>query len=322
MPAALTHHLFGQEIYERRFEVIGCGKDAYEAFLVGCQGPDPLFYSVMDPTLTSVWKMAQRMHRSDPVPLLTSFARAVLELPPDLAPIGRAYLRGFACHYLLDACTHPLIYAQQEELANAGVEGLSAEDAREVHAHIESELDVLALSVKKGCTIKEMGSAGAVLSLTPKAARCVSFLYKRVVAEAYGMDIPQDAFTRSLRAYRSALSLLHSPRGLKRALLGKMERLVRDHSYLQAMSYRNELLETSPFANEEHRPWTDPGTGKARTESFWDLYDQAFDEALIMFAALDSLDEPDAGYFEGLTEGMDFRGRPTRATILAVSTRE
>lgn len=319
MPAVLTHHLFGREVYERRFESLGAGKDAFEAYLVGCQGPDVLFFAAADPILSRAWKVGQIMHRSDPVPLLTSFSYAVSDLPNDLKPIGRAYLRGFVCHYLLDSKVHPLIYAQQNELTEAGIQGLDRTDEQEVHAHIESELDMLMLSVKRGQTIKQFGAPNKALSLSSRAAKCISYLYKRVVWEVYRIDIPKDAFTRSLSAYRRVLVLLHSPSGIKRAALGAIERIARTHSFLQAMSMRNELLESSPFANEERRMWVDPGTGKARHESFWDLYDQAFDEALIMIPALDAAD---AAYFDGLTEGLDFRGCPTRATILEVADAE
>ena len=48
------------------------------------------------------------------------------------------YLLGFLCHYLLDSTVHPLVYANQYALCDAGIDGLSREDGSEVHAVIES----------------------------------------------------------------------------------------------------------------------------------------------------------------------------------------
>ena len=44
MPAIITHDLFAKDIYGTAFESIGGTRDEAEAFLLGNQGPDPLFF--------------------------------------------------------------------------------------------------------------------------------------------------------------------------------------------------------------------------------------------------------------------------------------
>ena len=46
MPSIITHDTFGQDIDRDLFTSIGGSRDEAEAFLLGNQGPDPLFYSV------------------------------------------------------------------------------------------------------------------------------------------------------------------------------------------------------------------------------------------------------------------------------------
>ena len=46
MPAILTHDFFGQDVYAAHSHVIGKSIDEKDAFLLGNQGPDPLFYLV------------------------------------------------------------------------------------------------------------------------------------------------------------------------------------------------------------------------------------------------------------------------------------
>ena len=51
MPAILTHDFFGQDVYAAHSHVIGKSIDEKDAFLLGNQGPDPLFYLVLSPSM-------------------------------------------------------------------------------------------------------------------------------------------------------------------------------------------------------------------------------------------------------------------------------
>ena len=43
MPAIITHDFFGRDVYDNLFKTIGGSRDEADAFLLGNQGPDPLF---------------------------------------------------------------------------------------------------------------------------------------------------------------------------------------------------------------------------------------------------------------------------------------
>lgn len=315
MPAVITHDLFAKDLYDELHESIGHSSEEYEAFLLGGQGPDPLFFAAMNPLMSGAAKLGARMHAVDPDPLLLAFRDASASLVEEVRPIGRAYAWGFVCHYALDSSMHPFIYAQERAITAAGVEGLDEADGHEVHAEIESELDVLALSVKTGLTIADASPARSILKADDRVLEVVSYLYKRVAAEAFGENLPKDAFAKSVRCYRTALSALYSPRGVKRAVLGRAEKLLRRHSFLQAMSHRNELLTASPFDNREHAAWTDPATGAVSTDGFWDLYASALVRARLFLPFYASATNEAVGAFTG---GRDFHGAPTTAIITAV----
>ena len=44
----ITHDFFGRDVYDALFQTIGGSRDEADAFLLGNQGPDPLFYAVAD----------------------------------------------------------------------------------------------------------------------------------------------------------------------------------------------------------------------------------------------------------------------------------
>ena len=72
MPAIITHDLFGKDVYGKTFDTIGGSRDAAEAFLLGNQGPDPLFFVAPDPRYRRVGKLASTLHRTRPAEFLVA----------------------------------------------------------------------------------------------------------------------------------------------------------------------------------------------------------------------------------------------------------
>ena len=120
MPAIITHDTFGQDAYARHFSSIGGTKDEAEAFLLGNQGPDPLFYSIANPLLSSVHRRGNIMHKEKPNEILVAFKQAIDALDEADRSVGRAYALGFLGHYVLDSTMHPLVYFHEFQLCDAG----------------------------------------------------------------------------------------------------------------------------------------------------------------------------------------------------------
>lgn len=289
MPGIITHDTFGRDVYDRLHRLVGGSRDEAEAFLLGSQGPDALFFAPLNPRLHAAFDLGSALHRADPAPFMASFRHAAADLPtPAARTIGRAYVLGLACHYVLDSTLHPFVYSQEHALCDAGVEGLDRSDGHEVHAVIETELDEMVLWVRRGTTIAELSPAKDVLRGRDEMLAVASALYRAVAADLLGRDVPVDAFATSVRQWRLVARLLHSPSGLKRRGLGALESLVRRHSMLAAMSHRARKLEASGFDNREHVPWTDPFSGEESRKGFWDLYDDALAWALSVLPRLDA----------------------------------
>lgn len=317
MPALITHDTFGRDVYASRFELIGAGRDECEAFLLGNQGPDPLFYAVASPRLRAAHRLGSIMHAQRPTELICALKRSLGFLAPEDQAVGRAYALGFVCHYLLDSTTHPLIFSQQYALCDAGEPGLTRDNGGDVHALIESELDELVLTVRRHASVAEFDPSRQILKASDHVLAVVSSMYAYVAMSAYGMAVPPDAFAASVRLFRRVQRLFWSPTGVKRDLIGRVESLVRPYSFYRAMSHRARPLAESAFANAERRPWTSPFTGEVSTASFFDLFEQAQDRAA---AAMDAFDAAsfDEEACRALTHDLDFSGEPTAAAIVSV----
>lgn len=317
MPAIITHDTFGHEVYAKLFEFVGGTRDEADAFLLGNQGPDPLFYSVVNPRLAPAHHLGSTMHDQMPAELVCALKRSVATLPEADRSCARAYALGFLCHYELDSAAHPLIFAQQFTLCDAGVEGLTRENGSDVHALIESELDELVLTTRRGATIAELNPSKDVLKASRHVLDVVSGMYAYLAREVYDLVIPADTFKASVRAFRSVQALFYSPSGLKHNVLGRVEMLVRPYSFYRAMSHRNRALAASAFDNHERAEWENPFTGEKSRASFVELFEGARARALADLVAFDA----PALTLEGarrITRDLNFSGQPACAQIIAV----
>ena len=171
MPAIITHDFFGRDVYDCLFQAIGGSRDEADAFLLGNQGPDPLFYAVASLRITQYHKLGNTMHSSKPAELLAAFKESLDVLDEEEQAVGRAYALGFLCHYALDSTMHPLVYCNEYALCDAGEPGLTRDDGSEVHGVIESEFDEMVLFAKRGDTIATFNPSREILHAPPGRTR-------------------------------------------------------------------------------------------------------------------------------------------------------
>lgn len=315
MPSIITHDSFGQELYKERYTFIGETRDEYEAFLLGNQGPDPLFYSFLSPHLRKHLRLGNTMHQEKPNELLACFKQSlsILESEEEQA-VGRAYLLGFTGHYLLDSITHPLVFFNQYQLCDAGIKGLSNKDGNEVHALIESELDEMVLFTKRGTTVAQFNPSQEILKGSDAVLTTISKMYAYTAMTVYARFIPTNMYALALKSFRRTEALFHSKSGIKRELLGRVEELFRSYSFYRSMSHRAIEIEESSFGNHERNPWKNPYTSETSTKSFWDLYQEALEATSQAFASIDH-ESFDVSAARMITNDLDFSGMPTTVVL-------
>lgn len=317
MPAIITHDFFGRDVYDRLFSTIGGSRDEAEAFLLGNQGPDPLFYTVLSPQLRAHHRLGNTMHNKKPTELLKAFKDALSILNGAELPVGRAYVLGFLCHYTLDSTMHPFVFFHEYRLCDAGEPGLSRADGSEVHGVIESELDELVLFAKREQTVATFNPSVEILKASDFVLAVISKLYAYMAVTVYGELVPKDLFATAVKDFRIAQRFFHSPTGRKRNLVGRIEQLARPFSFYRSMAHRPVELTESDFDNRQHEPWENPFTGETSTEGFWDLYEKALEKAQNNIATFDQ-DDFDLEAARGITGELDFSGEPVVAVLVAV----
>lgn len=317
MPAIITHDAFGQDVYHELHASIGETRDEYEAFLLGNQGPDPLFYTVINPSLREFNQLGSTMHSVKPTELIAAFKDSLSVLSEDEYPVGRAYALGFLCHYTLDSSMHPLVFAQQYAICDAGIDGLSREDGHEVHGTIESEFDEMVLFTVRRQTIASFNPSVEILKASDFALETISKMYAYAAMTVYGLFIPSDMFATAVRSFRFVQGLFYSPTGSKRTVISRIEELVRPYSFYRSMSHRPLEITESQFDNHERATWENPFTGETSDLGFWEIFENAREKAKGNIAAFAAKGFDMEGS-RAITNDLDFSGEPTTATLVIV----
>lgn len=312
MPAILTHDFFGRDVYKDVSAALGFMTLAQcDAFLLGNQGPDPLFYLAANPRISAENQVGELMHHDAPARLFVALRRALAALDGKERPIGEAYAAGFLCHYLLDRTAHPFVFATEFALCDAGVPRLDRSDGSLVHVEIERDLDEMVLYTKLSETIDTYKPYREVLRADDATLATVDKLYRHAIAEAYGRNLVDGCYTRAVKTFRLVQHLFYSPTRGKAHVLAPLELKFspKRYSLYRAMAHHSRAEHTSAFGNHSRRPWINPFDGTESCESFWDLYQIAqalVDSGLTEFFAA-NFDEAAA---ERFTCNLNFSGEP------------
>lgn len=276
MPAIITHHLFGEEASLLLPAQLLSTEGEKLAFLLGNQGPDPFFFRIraLPPTVASCHELGNRMHEGQVFEAFSSLREGVGHLRAADTCVGRAFVLGLLAHYLLDSTAHPFVYAQENAICGAGV-GL--EDAHgQVHALIESDIDVWMLRELRGRAVAEATAAG-MLARTRQIGQVASALLSQTALEVFGIELSASEYARCVDDCEFVYAAIEPAGSPRSRALTALERAGRRFSLLDALAHAPARDDGCPAANLARRPWADPATGEVSTRSFPDLFQEALD---------------------------------------------
>lgn len=306
MPALITHHLFGENAATLLPEGIITGQEELLAFLLGNQGPDPLFarWRALPYKATLCHSLAHEMHQRRALATFVALRNGVAHLSEEYKTVGRAFALGLVAHYVLDSSAHPFVFAQQYALCSAGT-GLENAPT-EVHAIIESDIDSWLLWQERHVTVRESPAATDLVH-TDRIAQVGGTLFSQVATQVYGMPLETAEYGHAVNDYRLLYKAIDPAGCLGMQMLASLERIARPHSQLAAMAHHPTTSDDCASANLDRRPWKDPSTGAVRNDSFADIFEDTLD-AWPNIA--ESIVRGDIDAFAQLTHGVNYDGFP------------
>lgn len=181
MPALYAHLRFGEEVYKRLPEAYKHLIEQYpEAFSLGTQGPDILFYH-QPMKANEIRKRGTYLHTLSGEEFFLNQGEKLVQnanggdVLKDNGAFA-AYICGFLCHFTLDVCCHPYIDEHSCEAVT--------------HGKIESEFDKYILR-KDGKPIRGYNTATPILDANGT---------KEAVAKC--LDVPKEEISLSIKTMR------------------------------------------------------------------------------------------------------------------------
>lgn len=257
----------------------------YDAYRIGTQGPDFLYYNILDGVNTKkAVDAAHAIHESHTDAFFTA-ALCWADEHPKYKDTALAYIAGFVTHQQLDAATHPLIFNKTGCPKTADAK--TQRRASYLHKKYEMLLDTAMTQYEYG-TQAVFDYAEKVFTVTPDTLRFLNKFYADLLPEVYGLSLPPGVLRRSLYKAANIIHLSKDPYGRRTKLLRPIERLVGEEDALSRMFYPMYTNEYRVL-NLGHKPWRDPVTGETRNESYPQLFHSAVDNSLKTLYTLSNL---------------------------------
>ncbi|MDD3946623.1 MAG: zinc dependent phospholipase C family protein [Clostridia bacterium] len=247
MPSNVVHCYFAQRVYDSFTPELKAVADKdKQAYLVGAQGPDLLFYMRFEkPPLN---KLGEMLHRSfDTANLMRK--SALYAKQHDSEPIT-AFLLGQLCHYALDSELHSYIYHREKDLPAH----YPASAAKYIHVVFESGLDYLCIrDYLKGNT--KFYKSYKNLNISTPSRNAIGQYYSSLVAPEFGMELPVETAARSVKLMRLYCRILDDATGIKYGIVRGLECLLRAPRTVSAFIRPRKERVAEDWLNKKRTPY-------------------------------------------------------------------
>ncbi len=263
MPDTITHYIFGLDTAQniKNSPLYPCLKENKELFLIGLQGPDPIYYHHLRKKDNKA-SLATKMHMEKTSDFLISALCQIKRYDISSREFykGLSYLSGFICHYILDYMAHPYIFY---------LGGRYLEDAPETHKYIgfhkkiELAIDTILCEERFSLKSSEFKIHKHILKDIKFPESLIS-MFDETIFLNYGITDGGQTFKEAYKNTRTYYKLTYDRFGAKKALASLLP-------FAHSFSYYNCLTPDFDYMNRNKRVWLHPITGNVYTFSFYDI---------------------------------------------------
>lgn len=287
MPDALTHYEVA-EAARRRLprgplaEALGAEHDAYK---VGAQGPDFLFYAGVWPWQRDRSDLAFLAHRRRMDETFRAMLAAAAEAPAAERRVLAAWICGHAAHLCTDAGAHPwILYWSGDITAGAGTAAGAA--ARRRHGVLEASIDVTLGRLRS--TDPGWIRRRRLFDLRPAQLDVVARLWQRVLREVHAVDFSAAEARSALRDTAFVYGSMTDPRSPFSRLLASLLPLIDGDGVIRTQIYPATPHPAAAALLAGRRTWSSPcAPGERRTDTFAEIIAAATAETLACLRAIE-----------------------------------
>ena len=265
------------------------GEDRFKetSFLLGCQGPDILFYHRLISLngKDNLQDFGHQIHRDHPSRFLASLKRSVENCGRELHDFAHSYALGMCCHYAYDTCAHPYICQLTDYMSKNDGRGSNYS----YHALIESALDTIMWRYETGGLISDL-RLGKCVRFEKEDAEAIAHIYSAALRDIYRKIVPQKQAMQLAGDMRTLFRVLDDPLSMRLPLVMKLEQLLKKNTGPMS-AYMRPLMEDDlyDYANIAHEEWHNIMNDEERSsEDFFEITERAekrTGEVMVFFVA-------------------------------------
>lgn len=247
MPAAYIHENIAQNALEGINSIPSFIKDENNAFELGAQGPDILFFY----NILKFWdndyipnRLGEYMHKHK----VNDFIRTAFISAKRSGGAALAWIAGFVVHYAVDSTIHPFVYARTSN--NDGSENILE------HLMLEAQFDTWCYRSQGYKGIPRQAQCTKAITKVQKTniAQLLSYACSEVYPEK--MLSFEQAF-ESIGDMNRVISLLYSPFKIKHSIYSIIETLIRKPLIITSHEVAQKLPKYD-FLNLNKDMWINP----------------------------------------------------------------
>ena len=258
MPAAYFHEAVARKAFAR----IGGAPQPEAVWILGAQGPDPLFfYRALHPRHNkAVNRMGDTIHSMHTGRFLCQLVR----LAKTGGEAAQSYALGFLAHYACDTTLHPFVYAHSFN-RKGRYKGMR-------HLCLEAQMDSWAW---REVVRRDTPFHYAQFTDKPQLEQASELLSAALARVFPAEPVGHSAIEQAFRDAKAICRLLYSPHGVKFSLFWILERVICFPCLVTGL-IPPRWLPRKDFLNKEGQQWSSPWEPeRSRCESVPELMEQA-----------------------------------------------
>ncbi len=259
---------------------------ATDAYAVGAQGPDFLFYAHLWPDGHGRSDLALLVHQQRTGDGVAAMLAVAADAPVQDRPALYAFVCGYLAHVCLDAGVHPWILYWTGDVSG-GMSSPEALAAMRRHAVLEASVDLMFAAKHRPAGFSWPRSC-RLLALTPSHRRAIAGMWATVMRDVHGVTFTSRETSRALRAMSAVYGQMTDRRSPLSLLVRTTGPLVDRKGTARTQVYpaRPHPAATSLVVGQPHWRWPSR-PASPRTEPFTQLCDRAVGETLACLQAVD-----------------------------------
>lgn len=272
MPDVLTHYIFGLDTVQnvKASPVYTCIKEYRDLFLIGLQGPDPIYYHHLLRKDNKAF-IGTKMHTEKTGDFLISALCQIKKYGVDTPQFksGLSYLCGFICHYILDSMAHPYIFYMSGQYIP---DNPDTKKYMGLHRKVELAIDSILCEERLSKKSSQFKIHKHLLK-DVKLPENILNMFDETLFLNYGINNGGQIFKEAYSDLRTYYQLTYDHFGTKKAFAGMISPLVKKSiaPYIGTFSYHNCINPDFDYMNRSKHVWLHPVTGNVFTFSFYDI---------------------------------------------------